>query len=120
MSLLRQPCLFSFGKESHQRFKALKKIERGTLHKDVASSFGVSKKTLSTWEKIAKKKSSNRMKMGLGLKEWKYKTLNKVFKKWLLILRSKNVLANGPLPEEKALEVALEPFNEGSKHQKDG
>lgn len=116
MSLLRQLFLFSFGKDSHQRFKALKKIERGTLHKDVASSFGVSKNTLSTWEKITKKKSTNRIKMGLELKEWKYKALNKVFKKLLLILRSKNVLANGPLPKEKALEFAFEPFNESFKH----
>ena len=33
------------------KHKALKELEKGTPHKDVASLFGVPKNTLSTWKK---------------------------------------------------------------------
>ena len=33
------------------KYKALKELEKGTPHKDVASLFGVPKNTLSTWKK---------------------------------------------------------------------
>ena len=45
------------------KFKSLKELEKGTPHKDVASLFGETKNTLSTWKK--KEKSSNRMKTAL-------------------------------------------------------
>ena len=50
------------------KYKSVKELENGTPHKDVASLSGTSKNTLSTWKKI-KKKSSNRKKVALGLKE---------------------------------------------------
>ena len=80
MSSLRQPCLYLFEKNppqtsgmaiklvaKHQHSKklyyALKELENCTPHKDVASPFGVLKNILYIW------KSSNRMKVALGLKE---------------------------------------------------
>ena len=33
------------------KYKALKELEKGTPHKDVASLFGVPKNTISTWKK---------------------------------------------------------------------
>ena len=87
MSLLRQPCLFSFGKNLHPasdivsvsaakhqhldkslktKFKALKKSREGHSSQGCCFTFWC---VLSTWEKQNKKKPSNRMKMALGLKE---------------------------------------------------
>ena len=34
------------------KYKALKELEKGTPHKDVASLFGVPKNTLLTWKKL--------------------------------------------------------------------
>ena len=48
------------------KFKPLKELEKGTPDIDVTSLFGETKNTLSTWKK---RKSSNRMKMVLTLKE---------------------------------------------------
>ena len=47
------------------------------------------------------------------VKPEKYEALNKALKKWLLILRSENVLVNGPLLTEKALEFTNELKIEG-------
>ena len=47
------------------------------------------------------------------MKPEKYEALNKALKKWLLILRSENVLVNGPLLTEKALEFTNELKIEG-------
>ena len=88
MFLLRQPCLFSFNKNTHHtsdmvtkpagkqqrsdkslktKYKTLKELENNTPHKDVAPLFGVSKIIFFTRKKI-KKKSSIRMNVNLGLK----------------------------------------------------
>ena len=49
------------------KFKSVKQLEKATSHKDVASLFGETKNTLSTWKK--KEKSSDRIKTALALKE---------------------------------------------------
>ena len=72
------------------KYKALKELEKGTPHKDVASLFGVPKNTLSTWKKN-KEKIFQMYNSGLASKRVKperYEALNKAVKKWLLILRS--------------------------------
>ena len=46
------------------KYKALKELEKGTPHKGVASLFGVSKNTLSTW-KINKDKIFKKFNSGL-------------------------------------------------------
>ena len=53
------------GKSLKIKFKPLTELDKGTIHKDVASLFGETKSILSTWEK----KSFIRMKTALGLKE---------------------------------------------------
>ena len=97
------------------KYKALKELEKGTPHKDVASLFGVPKNTLSTWKKN-KEKIFQMYNSGLASKRVKperYEALNKAVKKWLLILRSENVPVSGPMLREKALEFAKELNMEG-------
>ena len=90
------------------KYKALKELEKGTPHKDVASLFGVPKNTLSTWKKN-KDKIFEKYNSGLiskRVKPEKYEELNKAVHKWFLILRSENVPISGPMLKEKALEFA--------------
>ena len=86
------------------KYKALKELEEGTPHKDVASLFGVSKNTLSTWKKN-KDKILKSLTAALFQKVETYEELNKAVHKWFLILRSENVPISGPI-KEKALEFA--------------
>ena len=84
------------------KFKTLKELEKDTPHKDVASLSGVPKNTLSTWKNT--EKFFQLYDSGLGakrVKPEKNEALNKELKKWLLILRSENVLINGPLLKGK-------------------
>ena len=70
------------------KYKALKELEKGTPHKDVASLFGVPKNTLSTW-KMNKDKILEKYNSGLiskSVKPEKYDELNKAVHKWFLIL----------------------------------
>ena len=103
------------GKSLKSKFKPLKELEKGTPHKDVASVFGETMNTLSTW----KKRSIFQLcENGLGAKRVKPEThlaLNKVLKKWLLILRIKGILVIGSLLKEKALEFTNELNIEGSQ-----
>ena len=88
------------------KYKALKELEKGTPHKDVASIFGVPKNTLST-RKQNKDKMFEKYNSGLISKRVKpetYEELNKAVHKWFLILRSENVSISGPILKEEALE----------------
>ena len=70
------------------KYKALKKLEKGTAHKDVASLFGVPKNTLSTWKKN-KDKIFEKYNSGLiskRVKPEKYEELKKAVHKWFFIL----------------------------------
>ena len=61
------------------KYKALKEVEKGTPHKDVARTFEVPKDTLSTWKKHKEKIYENYVK-GLGatrVKPEKYEADNK-------------------------------------------
>ena len=99
------------------KYKALKELEKGTPHKDVARMFEVPKNTLSTWKKHKEKIYEN-YERGLGatrVKPEKYEAVNKAVMKWLLIMHSENIPINGPIFKEKALEFAeqlnLEDFH---------
>ena len=97
------------------KYKALKELEKGTPHKDVASLFGVPKNTLSTWKKN-KDKIFEKYNSGLiskRVKPEKYEELNKAVQKWFLILRSENVPISWSMLQEKALEFAGELNIEG-------
>ena len=102
------------------KFKALKELEKGTPHNDVVSPFGVPMKTHYTWKK-KQNNSSNHMKVVLGPKEKNVKkneTLNKVLKKWLLVLPSENILISGALLQEKTFELGNEVNIEGFQGSK--
>ena len=86
------------------KYKALKELEKGIPHKDVASLFGVAKNTLSTWKKN-KDKIFEKYNSGLISKRVKretYEELNKAVHKWFLILQNENVPIR--MLKEKALE----------------
>ena len=86
-------------------YKALKELEKGTPHKDVAPLFGSPKDTLSTWKRN-KDKIFEKYNSGLisnRVKPEKYEELNKIVHKWFLILRSENVPISGPMLKEEAL-----------------
>ena len=93
-------------KSYKMKYKALKELEKGITHKNVASLFGVPKNTLSTWKKN-KEKIFEKYNSGLiskRVKPEKYEELNKAVHKWFLILRSENIPINGPMLKEKVLE----------------
>ena len=103
------------------KYKALKELEKGIPHKDVAQMFQVPKNTLSTWKKN-KEKIYKCYESGLGatrIKPEKYEALNKALMKWLLIMRSENIPINGPMLKEKAHDFAGE-LNLESFHASDG
>ena len=86
------------------RYKALKELEKGTRHKDVARMFEVPKNTLSAWKKH-KEKTYENYERGLGatrVKADKYEAVNRAVMKWLLIMRSENIPINGLMFKEKA------------------
>lgn len=61
------------------------------------------------------------MKVVLGPKEKNVKkneTLNKVLKKWLLVLPSENILISGALLQEKTFELGNEVNIEGFQESK--
>ena len=88
------------------KYKALKELEKGTPHKDVASLFGVPKNTLSTCKKNNDKifEKYNSGHISKRVKPEKYQELNKAVRRWFLILRSENVPISGPMLKEKTLE----------------
>ena len=88
------------------KYKALKELEKGTPHKDVARMFEVPKNTLSTWKKHKEKVYENyeRRLGATRVKTEKYEAVNKAVIKWLLIIRSENTPINGPMFKEKAQE----------------
>ena len=98
------------------KYKALKELEKGTPHKDVASLFGVPKNTLSTWKKN-KGKIFEKYNSGLiskRVKPEKYEELTQTkLRIMFLILQSENVPISGPMLKEKALEFAGELNIEG-------
>ena len=103
------------------KYKALKELEKGIPHKDVAQMFKVPKNTLSSWKKN-KEEIYKSYESGLGatrIKPEKYEALNKALTKWLLIMRSENIPINGPMLKEKAHEFAGE-LNLESVHAYEG
>ena len=63
------------------KYKALKDLEKGTLHKDVARMFEVPKNTLSTWKKTKENIYEN-YERGLGaerVKPEKFECVVKIF-----------------------------------------
>ena len=71
------------------KYKALKELEKGTPHKDVARMFEVPKNTLSTWKKHKEKIYEN-YERGLGatrVKPEKYEAVNKAVMKCTRVTR---------------------------------
>ena len=101
------------------KYKALKELEKGTPHKDVARMFEVPKNTLSTQKKHKEKIYENYEKGLEATRVKPEKYVNKAVMKWLLIMRSENIPINGPMFKEKAQKFA-EQLNLEDFHTSDG
>ena len=104
------------------KYKALKELEKGTPHKEVAALFIVPRNTLQHGKKNKEKIfQTYKSRFGaIGVKPEKYEALSKAVKKWLLILRSENLPVSEPMAKEKALEFADELALKVSRHQHGG
>ena len=93
------------------KYKALLELEKGKSNWEVAKSFGVPAKTLSTWKK-SKDKVFEAFQKGSattkGIKVGTYDQVNKAVLKRFARLRSENVPVSGVLIKEKALYFAKE------------
>ena len=73
------------------KYKALKELEKGTPHKDVASLFGAPKKSLSTWNKNIDKifAKYNSDLISKRVKPEKYEEHSKTVHKWFFFYKVK-------------------------------
>ena len=94
-----------------EKYAALKEVEDGSSKSQVAMKYGVPKNTLSTWiknkERIfeSMKTQGNKTKR-MRLKEGTFAKLDKLIFKWLLTVRSRNVVVSASILKTKAKELA--------------
>ena len=92
-----------------QKCQIIRQIEKGMTNKEASETFGVPKNTISTWMKNKDKlfegleqSSSDAKKM----RRCDYEQVDKAVFKWFSLQRSQNVLIDGPILKEKALQFA--------------
>ena len=94
-----------------EKYAALKEVEGGSSKSQVAMKYGVPKNTLSTWiknkERIfeSMKTQGNKTKR-MRLKEGTFAKLDELIFKWLLTVRSRNVVVSASILKTKAKELA--------------
>ena len=92
-----------------QNCQIIRQIEKGIANKEASEKLGVSKNTISTWMKNKDKlfegleQSSSDAKKMQGCD---YEQVDKAIFKWLSLQRSQNVLIDGPILKEKALQFS--------------
>ena len=92
-------------------FAALKEVEEGSSRSQVAMKYGIPKNTLSSWIKN-KEKNFESMKTQVNkskrkrLKQETFANLGDLIFKWLLTVRSRNVVASASILKTKAKELA--------------
>ena len=93
-----------------EKCQALRDLENGISHKNVAEKYGVLKNTVSTWLKDKEKlftaleKSLNKRKK---VRESNYPDIDNVFK-WFLSQRGKSIPIDGTFIKEKTMKYAKE------------
>lgn len=98
-------------KSIKEKYAALKKVEDGSSKFQVAMKYGVPKNTLSIWiknkERIfeSMKTQGNKTKR-MRLEEGTFVKLDELIFKWLLTVRSKNVVVSASILKTKAKEFA--------------
>ena len=98
-------------KSIREKYAALREVEEGSPKSHVALKYGIPKNTLSTWiknkEKIfeSMKKQGNKSKR-MRIKEGTFSNLDDLVFKWLLTVRSRNVVVTSSILKTKARELA--------------
>ena len=92
-----------------QKCQIIGQIEKGMTNKEASEKFGIPKNTISTWMENKDKlfegleqSSSDAKKM----RRCDYEQVDKAVFKWFSLQRSQNVLIDGPILKEKALQFA--------------
>ena len=99
-------------KSIKEKYTALNEVEEGSSKPQVAIKYGIPKNTLSTWIKSkdkmfeAMKTQGNKSKRQ-RLKEGTYTHLDNVIFKWLLTVRSRNVIVTASILKTKAKAKSL-------------
>ena len=91
-----------------QKCQIIRQIEKGVTNK-VSEKFGVPKNAISTWMK-SKDKLFEGLEQSFSdakkMRRCDYEQVDKAVFKWLSLQRSQNVLIDGPILKEKALQFA--------------
>ena len=98
-------------KSIKERFAALKEVEEGSSKSQVATKYGIPKNTLSTWIKNKEKifesmKTQGNKSKRRRLKQGTFANLDDLIFKWLLTVRSRNVVVSASILKTKAKELA--------------
>ena len=98
-------------KSIKERYAALKEVEEGSSKSQVAMKYGIPKNTLSTWIKNKEKifesmKTQGNKSKRRRLKQGTFANLDDLIFKWLLTVRSRNVVVSASILKTKAKELA--------------
>ena len=98
-------------KSIKEKYAALKEVEEGSAKSQVAIKYGIPKNTLSTWIKSKEKifeamKTQGNISKRRRLKEGTFAHLDDLIFKWLLTVRSRNVVVSPSILKTKAKELA--------------
>ena len=96
-------------KSIKERYAGLKDVEEGSSKSQVAMKYGIPKNTLSTWIKNLKKiesmKTQGNKSKRRRLKQGTFANLDDLIFKWLLAIRSRNVVVSASILKSKAKEL---------------
>ena len=98
-------------KSVKEKYAALKEVEEGSSKSQVAMKYGIPKNTLSTWIKNKEKifesmKTQGNKSKRRRLKQGTFANLDGLIFKWLLTVRSRNVVVSASILKTKAKELA--------------
>ena len=105
-----------------QKYQIIRQIEKGMPNKEASVKFGVLKNTIFTWMKNKDKLFEGLEQSSSDAKKMRgcdYEQVDKAVFKWFSLQRSQNVLIDGPIVKEKALQFA-KSFNFPTLKASDG
>ena len=105
-----------------QKYQIIRQIEKGMPNKEASVKFGVLKNTIFTWMKNKDKLFEGLEQSSSDTKKMRgcdYEQVDKAVFKWFSLQRSQNVLIDGPIVKEKALQFA-KSFNFPTLKASDG
>lgn len=95
------------------KYNAIMDLQKGMKNIEVAAKYSVPKNTVSTWKKhsakvIAANNSTSTAPKRRGIRTGQHEDLDTALLKWFQHVRDRNVLINGKIIQEKALQYAKE------------